>query len=114
MTDIIKYKIETIGFFQLIQGPTRFWPHTPESLIDQIWTNAPDLIISSRNIIHAVADHNLIELNIRMKGKQSYPREVIKRKMSNFDLARYRYKISKYKLGTHVYHDQSESSLCLF
>ena len=95
MTDIVKDKIESLGFHQLIQGPTRFWPHTPDYLIDQVWTNAPEMVTSSRNILHIVADHNVIELCIRMKGKQYHPRETIKRKRTNFDLLRYIDKISK-------------------
>ena len=90
MVDLVKQRIETCGFTQLVQGPTRFWPNSLPSLIDQAWTNSPQHIVSTRNINNAVADHNTIEVVIRLKGKFSTPKEIIKRVRTNFDETTYR------------------------
>ena len=37
-------KIETLGFVQLVHGPTRFWRETAPSLLDQVWSNHPNKI----------------------------------------------------------------------
>ena len=94
MVDMIKNKLETKGFSQHIKGPTHFWPNRQDSLIDHVWANSPELIISVRNITNSIADHNVIELNVRLKGKCNTSKEIIRRVRTNFNLANYRRKIS--------------------
>ena len=36
-----KDSLETKGFVQIIEGITRLWPGTTDSLIDHLWTNSP-------------------------------------------------------------------------
>ena len=44
MVNLVKTRIETIGFQQLVNGVTRCWPNQSDSLIDKIWVNCPDKI----------------------------------------------------------------------
>ena len=94
LINMVKNKLEVRGFNQLVSGPTRFWPNCEDSLVDHVWTNTPDMIISVRNITDSVADHNIIEMNLRLKGKCSTNKEVIRRIRTNFDILRFRSKIS--------------------
>ena len=95
MTNMIKNKLEIRGFNQLVWGPNRFWPNCDDSLVDHVWTNTPDSIISVRNIVVNTADHNILELNIRLKGKCSNSKEVIRRIITNYDLSSYRQQINQ-------------------
>ena len=85
MTDLVKNCIETMGFNQLIRGPTRFWPNQTSSLIDQCWANCPEKVLTATNIRNGTSDHNLIEAVIKIKGKIGTPKEILKRKMKNWD-----------------------------
>ena len=49
MTDLVKMEIEAEGSVQLVEGPTRFWPHQRDSLIDHIWTNCPQKVCFPRS-----------------------------------------------------------------
>ena len=73
---------------------SKFWPNVDDSLIDHLWTNSPALVLSTRNIINSVADHNLIELVLRLKGRHTSPREFIRRCWNNFHPPTYRNLIS--------------------
>ena len=46
IVSMVKNKLEVTGFIQLIQVPTRFWPNCEDSLLDQIWSNSPEQVIS--------------------------------------------------------------------
>ena len=61
MVNLDKHEIETLGYTQLVHGPTRFWPQKADSLIDKCWTNNPDKVVHTLNIINGTTDHNLIE-----------------------------------------------------
>ena len=41
MVDKIKAEIETLGFNQMVENPTRSWPGVPDSTIDHCWINTP-------------------------------------------------------------------------
>ena len=69
MTNMVNNNFETTGFYQIITGATRFWPHKNDSLVDQCWTNCPEKISSNLNLPNGTADHNLIEISIQDKGK---------------------------------------------
>ena len=89
VTDILKNEIVTEGFCQTVRGDTRFWPHTRNSMIDQCWTNCPLKVISSRNIVRATSDHNVIEIKIRMKGMNKVSNEILSRNYKNMDAKKY-------------------------
>ena len=93
MVDIVKNEIETTGFSQMIKGITRCWPHQRDSLVDHLWTDIPENIISTRNFVRSRSDHNVIAGNIRIKGIERGIQEIIKRKTVNFNLERYRDKL---------------------
>ena len=95
MVDLIKDRIETQGFCQIVEGDTRFWPHTPSSLIDHIWNNCPARIIHSRNINLALSDHNLLEIKIRLNGSDNKPKVFIARDRSKLDTKQYQELVSK-------------------
>ena len=72
MVNMMKNEVETLGYSQSIVGPTRFWPGQNSSLIDQCWTNSPELLLSSRNLADGTSDHNPIEIMVRLKGKPNH------------------------------------------
>ena len=60
MTDMMKSRIETLGFQQIVQGDTRFSPNAANYLIDQCWTHTPARILLAKNHDIALSDHNMI------------------------------------------------------
>ena len=95
MTEITKNEIETENFVQLIDQPTRFWVNQDDSLIDHIWVNNPHKVLSKKNIRRSTADHNLIQIIYRTKGKLCNSNEIMKRNKKNFDAEKYREEINK-------------------
>ena len=69
MVQQMKEEIETLNFSQLIEGATRCWPGADDSLIDHCWVNCGDRIISVKNSVRAVGDHNLLEVQ-RSESKE--------------------------------------------
>ena len=93
MVNIIKSRIETLGYQQLIRGVTRSWPNQNDSLIDKIWVNCPDKIATTENIVNGTTDHNIVEVIIKIRGKICTPVEVQKRSLKNWNLERYKARI---------------------
>ena len=50
LTNIMKDEVETMGFVQMVEKPTRFWLQTADFLVDQIWSNRVDRISEVVNI----------------------------------------------------------------
>ena len=71
MVENTKLDIETSGFFQLVEGQTRSWTNQDDSCLDHVWTNYPGKVIKIRNVVRAISDHNVVELQIRIRGKIS-------------------------------------------
>ena len=93
MVEETKLELETEGFSQLVQGNTRSWRGQQDSLLDHIWSNRPELVLSTTNKIRGASDHNEIGLSIRLKGKEGNRLESFSRKRQNFNLDRYRQKL---------------------
>ena len=89
----VKDEIETLGFAQLIKTITRAWPGQPSSLVDHLWTNAPDSVMSTNNAVRASSDHNVISAILRTKDRREHVHDTRRRNMKNFNLSRYRGKI---------------------
>ena len=53
-------EIETSGFHQLVREVTRSWPGQADSIVDHIWSNCLNRIVSHSNTVRASADHNLL------------------------------------------------------
>ena len=83
LVDMLKEEIVTLGYSQLVKGPTRFWPGTRDSLVDVVWTKCPDKILQCNNRNRSVADHNFIKVVMRVKGQGRKPAEYIKRCWKN-------------------------------
>ena len=79
MTDLVKSRIETLGFHQTVEGDTRYWPHAENSLLDQCWTNCPARIVSATNRTRGSSDHNILVTNIRVAGSINNPKEILLR-----------------------------------
>ena len=90
MTEATKTEIETENFVQLIDTPTRFWVNQEDSILDHIWVNNPQKVISKNNIRRSTADHNMIQLIYRTKGKISNSNEIVRRSKKNFNAEKYR------------------------
>ena len=86
MIDQVKEEVETLGFVQLVKGPTRFWPGTRPSLVDHFWTNCPDKIVYCKNVTSSVADHNIVITQIRLKGNPRSRLEYRRRKVKDLDV----------------------------
>ena len=95
MVDKVKQEVETLGFYQLIEGFTRCWNEQPESLIDQCWVNIPQKLIYMKNIVQAFSDHNLIIVCMRTKDRQKDRHEIVKRVRKNFDVLKYKSDITQ-------------------
>ena len=93
MVDKMKESIETRGFQQIIDGHTRCWKGHKDSNLDHVWTDTPDMILSTRNIIRAFSDHNVVCANIRLRGLEQPNTIQIRRNMRNFSLQRYKDKL---------------------
>ena len=89
----MKNEIETSGFCQLIDKVTRSWPGVPSSIVDQIWTDNPDCILSTSNTVRSASDHNVISAVVRTKNRKLHVHDMTRRDRKNFDLASYRDKI---------------------
>ena len=90
ITNMVKNGPESEGSCQLITEATRFWPNQRPSLIDQVWTNCPQRVISANNVVYGASDHNIIEVMIKFKGKIGGPKVIRKRKIKNWETDLYR------------------------
>ena len=98
MTDLVKNELETEGAQQLVVGATRFWPNQRDYLINQCWTNCPQKIIYVNNVTNGTSNHNIIEVNINLKGNIGAPTEIWRRKLKNLDTECYRRKVDNIDL----------------
>ena len=89
LVNLVKKRIEVLGYQQLVTLATRFWPSKNDSLIDHFWTCSPEKIIYNQNNSNGTADHNSLEVAIKIKGQIGSPVEVKKRSLKNFDTLRY-------------------------
>ena len=89
MVDLTKNEIETNNFHQIIQGTTRSWVGQANSLIDQIWTNDITRVISHKNFIRTILDHNVICIKICLKGQDNPVMEIISRNRSKMDKVKF-------------------------
>ena len=85
MVNLTKNYIETKNCQQIFTGSTRSWPGQVNSLIDQVWTNDITKVISQRNVIRAISDHNVISVKIRLKGQDNPPTETLCRNRTKMD-----------------------------
>ena len=92
---VVKDQIETEGFIQLLDKCTRFWPGKPPSLVDHIWTNSPNNIMTTANKVRAFSDHNCISAVIRTKDRPEQEHEIERRDRRKMDVSRYVRRISE-------------------
>ena len=64
MVDQTQVEIEMSGFCQLISTATRAWKQQTDSLVDQVWVNCGELVISHFNSIRSMSDHNVVGLTV--------------------------------------------------
>ena len=94
MTNLLKNEIISRNFSQIVKGPTRFWPGARPSLIDQIWCNNVRKTSNIKNTTRGTADHNLVSVSYRMKGKISNKMETLGRDRRKFSMEEFRRLIS--------------------
>ena len=94
MVERSKDVLENGDFTQLVNGFTRSWPNTADSLIDQCWLNTLERILSCSNLIRAQGDHNLIQARIRLKGKDAKRLDTNRRNYKTFTPVQYRNHLS--------------------
>ena len=90
MIEKTKEVIELIGFTQLVKMITRTWVDTADSIVDHIWTNAPERIRSHENQVRGTSDHNMIMTSFDTKVRNNICHEVRKRRRHDFNVERYR------------------------
>ena len=93
LVQMMKDEIETMGFCQLIGKITRSWPGVPSSIVDHIWTDSPDSVMSHSNVLRTSSDHNVISTVVRTKNRRMHLHDVTRRDRKLFDINRYRDKI---------------------
>ena len=96
MVNEIRDNIETRGYAQLVKGPTRYWKDTRPSCIDHAWSNNPAMVLHCKNVSRPVADHNLVEVLVRLKGSPRTNIEVVKRNLNKMDVKGFQTKIENY------------------
>ena len=114
MVESTKLVIETIGFFQLVEGQTRAWKNQEDSCLDHIWTNFPGKILQVRNVVRAISDHNVIECSVRIKGKLGQTQEIQKRKRKNYSEVRYKNSIKNIDWSTMYETDDIDDAYEIF
>ena len=97
MVDLVKSRIETLGFHQLVEGDTRFWRDT-KSLLDHCWTEVPNRILQSRNEMRTSSDHNMIQFSIRLSASYYKPKEILLRDRINLNIDRFKSNVSNIDL----------------
>ena len=90
MVQQTKDKIQSLNFTQIVEGATRSWPDKADSQIDHVWTNSPEMVLSSRNLVRATGDHNLLVIEIKIKGTEPERIEIKKRNWKQLNLERFR------------------------
>ena len=93
MVDMLKEQIEAEGFHQVISGHTRSWRGHRDSSLDHVWTDKPDMIISTRNVTRAYSDHHVVCANLRLNGIEQPNEILMRRNMKHFSADRYREKL---------------------
>ena len=89
MVEMTQNSIETIGYCQLVQQHTRRWRHQQDSLLDHIWTNSGQRILSHFNTQRGDSDHNVVGLTLSGKDIHSGGQNVVKRLWGGFDPVRF-------------------------
>ena len=87
-------KLRDHRLFQIIQGPTR-GTQSSQTQIDLVFTNRPDRIIKSSNLLTGMYDHNVTLVVRKITKKrfknhinvQQYNKKIQKSKQSNYDAA---------------------------
>ena len=90
-----RHELETLGFQQLVDGPTRFWPGVADSMLDHTWTNNSSRIIKVENIVNSASDHNLVKTTIRTKNPVKIKHCTRMRKRKHFDNLKYKSRLAE-------------------
>ena len=93
MVEDTRNRIEILGYSQLVKGATRHWKDTTPSLLDHAWSNNTNRIVHCKNIVIPIADHNLVETLVNLKGKIGSNPESLKRKWKTLDLEKFKQRI---------------------
>ena len=95
MVNQTQQQIEGAGFIQVIDKITRSQSNQTDSLIDHVWVNHPERLLSHINAVRASSDHNVIGANVSMKDIKIGGNTTIRRKWKNFKKSRYLEKIKQ-------------------
>ena len=90
MVNMVKDQIETLGYFQIVNGYTRTWPGMPASLIDHCWLNAPGKLIFHRNVVRSFSDHNLVLVSCKTRNRIENRHDIVKRSRKYLDVEKYK------------------------
>ena len=90
MVDTVKDDIMTRNIHQVIKGPTRFWNTQSPSLIDHCWSNYVENISNIKNFSRSTADHNVIGINYKLKGKLISSQEIKCRDRRNMSVEEFK------------------------
>ena len=88
MVELVQQVVETEGWVQLIKNFTRTWPGHSDSLLDHIWVNCPNKVISYDNTVNSASDHNVIEVTMANKDTNAGGHNVRKRNWKKYDKSR--------------------------
>ena len=94
MVEKVKVEVETLGFQQMVQGPTRTLRDQPQSNLDHCWMNNPGRLIFHKNLERAYSDHNLILIQFRTKNVLNDRHEVVIRDRRNYNKEEYKQRIA--------------------
>ena len=93
MVEAVQQEIETEGFVQIVSKFTRTWAMQNDSLLDHIWINCVNRVISHENRINSSSDHNSVEVTMAGKDIQDGGLNIRKRNWKKMDKVRFENKI---------------------
>ena len=86
---------EAAGHIQVIKGATRTWKGQVDSLVDQVWMDKPQRLISQHNELRGSSDHNLIYILVRTKDRHFDAPEIFRRSWKMFSAEIFKLKLSE-------------------
>ena len=86
---------ETAGHIQIIKGATRTWRGQVDSLVDHVWLDKPQRLISHHNELRGSSDHNLIYIILRTKDRHFDSQEIFRRSWKLFSAEKFKLKLSE-------------------
>ena len=88
MTALTQDLLEPLGFVQLVTTITRAFYNQRDTILDHIWTNCSDKVVSKINDLRTLSDHNVIGAVMSLSDLKMGGQTLVRRKWKSFNEAR--------------------------